>query len=289
MKTVKTYLWHGGRLAAAVSVAAFLHGLSPASASPFLDPLGTYGVLAGSAVTNTGNSVIDGNVGVSPGSAISGFPPGTASSIDEGDAAAAQVQLTTAYNAIANLAPASGNPSCSTAPGVVNLTGENLGGLELTPGVYCFDSNALLTTGSDQLTLNDLGNSDATFYFIIGSTLTTASASSVIVTNGGGDDNIFWAIGSSATLGTTTEFVGNILAVTSITLNTGANITCGGALAENGAVTLDDNDISTSCPSGASEPVPEASTLSLFGAGLLGCAVFAVYRRRKQSGADLAA
>jgi Ice-binding-like len=214
-----------------------------------------FAVLAGSTVTNTGPSIVSGDLGVSPGSAITGFPPGTVSgTIHNTDAVAMQAQndLTTAYNFAAG-------ESCGT-----NLTGQDLGGLTLTPGVYCFTSAAQLTGA---LTLNAQGNSNAVFVFQIGSTLTTASASSVLFSNGGEGDNVFWQIGSSAVLGTTTAFAGNILALTSISLDTGANIGCGRALARNGAVTMDTNDVSintegcetTSGPS----PVPEPSTASL--------------------------
>ncbi len=193
----------------------------------------TFAVLGGSTVTNTGSSIVTGNLGVSPGSAITGFPPGivTAGTIHAADAVALQAQsdLTTAYNFAA--AEACG----------ADLTGQNLGGRALTPGVYCFMSSAQLTGA---LTLNSQGDPNAVFVFKIGSTLTTASASSVVVSNGGEGDNVYWQVGSSATLGTTTAFAGNILALTSITLNTGADIGCGRALARNGAVTLDTNDVS---------------------------------------------
>jgi hypothetical protein len=193
-----------------------------------------FAVLAGATVTNTGSSVVDGNLGLSPGTAVTGFPPGTVSgTIFAGDAVAMQAEtdLTSAYDFAAGEACPTGN----------NLTGKNLGGLTLTPGVYCFSSSAQLT---GTLTLNTEGNSNAVFDFEIGSTLTTASNSSIAFTSAGQSNNVFWQVGSSATLGTTTEFAGNILADTSITLNTGANIQCGSALAENGAVTMDSNDVS---------------------------------------------
>jgi hypothetical protein len=172
-----------------------------------------------------------GDLGVSPGTSITGFPPGIVSGgvIHANDAVAlgAQNDLAVAYT---NLA---GQPSD------VDLTGQDLGGLTLTSGVYTFNSSAQLT---GTLTLDAQGDPAAVFVFQIGSTLTTASASQVVVINGGANCNVFWQVGSSATLGTTTAFVGNILALTSITLTTGAT-NSGRLLARNGALTLDSNNI----------------------------------------------
>lgn len=212
---------------------------SPALAqtAPSLGNAEPFGVLAGSTVTNTGPTVINGDVGVSPGSAIVGFPPGTIAAgrafhAADATAAAAQVSVTTAYTTLA------GQPSTQ------NLTGQDLGGLTLTSGVYTFNTSAQLT---GTLTLNAQGNSSAVFIFQIGSTLTTASGSRVVLINGGSLCNIYWQVGSSATLGTTTTFIGNILAQASITLNTGATMV-GRALARTGAVTLDSNTTSaTTC------------------------------------------
>jgi len=220
-----------------------------------LGTAGSFGVLAGSTVTNTGSSVVAGNVGVWPGTAITGFPPGiTGGAIHAGDAIAhtAQNDLTTAYNTAAGMAP------------TAVLTGQDLGGMTLTPGVYFFASSAQLT---GTLTLNDLGNPNAVFVFQIGSTLTTASNSAVIFTSSLADKNVYWQVGSSATLGTTTVFTGNILALTSITLNNGASIGCGSALAINGAVTLDNNVIGGGC--GGVSTVPEPGTMGLMGSGLV--------------------
>jgi hypothetical protein len=235
-----------------------------AKAEVVLGTAGNFAVLGGSTVTNTGLSVIvGGNVGVSPGSAITGFPPGIVVppfTTHAADAVALQAQndLTTAYNTAAGLTPTQ------------NLTGTNLGGLTLTPGVYSFSSSAQLT---GTLTLNDEGNPNAQFVFQIGSTLTTASNSSVVTINGGtmpGCD-VFWQVGSSATLGTGTAFEGHILALTSITMNTGASILDGSALARNGAVTLDDNLIGncTNC-GGTSTPEPATMSLAFIGGGLVG-------------------
>ena|ERR1700730_9256845 len=204
--------------------------------------LSSFAVLGGSTVTNTNTpTIVTGNLGVSPGSAVTGFPPGivTGGSIHAADATAAQAQtdLTTLYNNLAS-------SSCSTV-----LTGQNLGGLTLTPGVYCFASSAQLT---GTLTLDAQGNSNAVFIFQIGSTLTTASASSVLLINNASSCGVFWQVGSSATLGTGTTLAGSIVALTSITLNTGASVT-GRALARNGAVTLDDNHV-TVCSGGPALP-----------------------------------
>jgi Ice-binding-like len=205
--------------------------------------LSSFAVLAGSTVTNTATpTVVNGNLGVSPGSAVTGFPPGTVvgGSIHAADAvaAAAQAQLTTLYN---NLATA----ACNT-----NLTGQDLGGKTLTPGVYCFASSAQLT---GTLTLDAQGDPNAVFIFQIGSTLTTASAASVLLINGASSCGVFWQIGSSATLGTGTALAGSVVALTSITLNTGASVS-GRTLARNGAVTLDDSTVSL-CSGGPGLPI----------------------------------
>ena len=215
-----------------------------AATLPNLGTAASFGVLAGSTVTNTGATHVIGDVGVSPGSAITGFPPGTLTgSIHAGDAVAQQAQtdVTAAYNDAAG-------QTCNT-----NLTGQDLGGKTLISAVYCFDTSAQLT---GQLTLDGQGNPASVFIFQIGSTLTTASNSSILLINGAQACDIFWQIGSSATLGTSTNFKGNILALTSITLNTTAS-SAGGLYARNGAVTLDSNNIQA-CgrPSATNTPLP---------------------------------
>jgi Ice-binding-like/Putative Ig domain len=226
------------RVAHVVAAAAlFLLAAIPVHAQISLGTAQSFGVLGGSTVTNTGVSTVNGNVGVSPGTAVTGFPPGVVvgGAIHSNDAVAVQAQndLTTAYNNIA------------ATPCTVDLTGQDLGGLTLTPGVYCFATSAQLTGA---LTLNALGNPNALFLFKIGSTLTTASGSTVTVINGGTScDRVFWQVGSSATIGTGTSFAGDILALTSITMTTGAN-TSGSLLARNGAVTLDTNNVNTCGP-----------------------------------------
>jgi hypothetical protein len=196
--------------------------------APDLGVAASFAVLGGSTVTNTGPTVVNGDLGVWPGTAITGFPPGIVNgTIHAGDAVAQQAQsdVTIAYNDLA------GQP-CD-----FNLTGQDLGGLTLVQGVYCFDTSAQLTGA---LVLDAQNDPLAVWVFQMGSTLTTASNSSVAMINGGGPCNVFWKVGSSATLGTDTVFVGNILALESITLTTGAQME-GRALARNGAVTMDSN------------------------------------------------
>jgi hypothetical protein len=228
-----------------VGLVTLLCGASPTSAqtAPALGSAQSFAVLGGSTVTNTGSSVVTGDLGLSPGSAVTGFPPGlvVGGTIHAADATAlaAQNSTTTAYNSLASQA-------CTQ-----DLTGQDLGGKTLTAGVYCFSSSAQLT---GTLTLNAQGNASAVFIFKMGSTLTTGSNSSVAVINGGSSCNVFWQVGSSATIGVGTSIAGNILALTSITLVTGACVN-GRALARNGAVTLDTNTVnSTAC--GAAAPVP---------------------------------
>ena len=184
--------------------------------------------------------------------------------MDNAPAVQAQNDLTTAFNTAAGLAPNE------------NLTGQDLGGLTLTPGVYFFASTAQLT---GILTLNDLGNPDAVFVFQIGSTLTTASDSSVVTINDGGSTtpgiSTFWEVGSSATLGTATAFQGNILAETTITADTGATVLDGRLLAINGAVNLDDNTITAPPAEVVGSPVPDTgNTLLLLGSGLAALIAF---------------
>ena len=203
-------------------------------AAPVLGSAQSFAVLAGSTVTNIGATTITGDLGVDPGLAITGFPPGlvTGGAIHAGDALAleAETDVTAAYDVLASEA-------CTE-----DLTGKDLGGLTLTPGVYCFTSSAQLTGA---LTLDAQGHTDAVFVFKTVSTLTSASNASVKVVNGGGDCGVFWQVGSSATLGTGTAFVGSILALTSISITTGVTIS-GRALARNGAVTMDHDVISAS-------------------------------------------
>jgi len=244
----------GAALALLLALCGFIapHGIVNAATAPSLGTAQNFAVL-GATVTNTGPTMISGgNLGVSPGLAITGFPPGIVNppgTIHAGDAVALQAQsdATIAYN---NLA---GQPCTS------DLTGQDLGGLTLIPGVYCFSSSAQLT---GTLTLDAQGNAGAVFIFKVGSTLTTASNSAVRVINGGSVCNVYWQIGSSATLGTNTAFAGNVLASASITLNTSAMLS-GRALARTGAVTLDTNTISAGCTmltaTATPTPIPTAT------------------------------
>lgn len=192
----------------------------------------SYTVLAGTTITNTGASTISGDVGVSPGTAISGLPAGqpTGGTIHAGDAVAAQAQadLGTAYNFLAG-------ETCNTT-----MTGVDLGGKTLGPGVYCFSSSAGLT---GILTLDALSDTGAVFVFQVTSTLIIADGASVTLANGAQGRHVWWQVGSSATLGIASMMVGNVLAHTSITLDTGASL-AGRALAQGGAVTMATNGLS---------------------------------------------
>ena len=208
-----------------------------AQAAPILGTAQSFAILGASAVTNTGPTIINGDLGLSPGTAVTGFPPGIVNgTIHAADAVAAQARndANTAYNSLA------GQP-CNTI-----LTGQDLGGLTLTSGVYCFASSAQLT---GTLTLNGQGNPNAVFIFKMGSTLTTASNSSVVLVNGSTACNVFFQVGSSATLGTGTQFIGNIFALASVTLTTNVTVS-GRAVGLNGAVTLDSTVVSVPTCSG---------------------------------------
>jgi ice-binding like protein len=221
---------------AALLAAACEHNLGPTSGGgggggpgPSLGTAATYGILAGTAVSCVTGGTIDADVGVSPGSAITGFPPCTltgARHAADAAAAAAQVDLTTAYNALVAL-------PCGTT-----ITAD-LGGTTLAPGVYC-SASSVGVTGT--VTLNGGGDPNARFVIQAGSTLTTAGA--VALTNGTQAKNVWWQVGSSATLGTGSVWKGNILALTSITLNDNANMV-GRALARNGGITLGSNNFIT--------------------------------------------
>jgi len=254
----------------------------------------SFAVLGYAGVTNAHvddnpQTTIYGNVGVSPGaiSLITGFPPGivTGGSIHgpDGDSNQALADVNTAYGVLSSLSPTS------------NLTGQDLGGKTLTPGVYHFDSTAGLT---GTLTLDAQNNPNALFVFQVGSALTTASASFVNVINGDSSTEVYWLTGSAATLGSSTVFAGNILAYAGISLDSTAEILCGRAFSRTASVTLIDNVISNNNsefnndtgrldfgsygfsggPNGGSGVIPEPITLSglFLGVGTLG----GYFRRR---------
>ncbi len=237
-----------------------------------------FAVLAGSAITVAGaanTTTINGNIGSYPTPTITGLGNvvlnGTNETGNAGLMLTAKNDLTTAYNTAAGLAPSSANDYTS-------FHGGNLGGQTLTPGVYFFSSTAQLT---GQLTLNDLGNPDAVFVFQIGSSLITASGSSVVTINDPSPTtagmSVFWQVTSSATLGTGTDFEGNILALTSITDDGGSTVD-GRLLAQNGAVSLGNTTINILPAEVSGASVPDGgSTLLLLGASL--AAMFGFGRR----------
>jgi hypothetical protein len=271
-------------------------------ATPILGPeLASFSVLGASTVTNTGATTLTGNLGVSPGSAITGKATITVNgtnaatignpSVHEADAFAilAQSELVTAKTTLGLL-------------GAGTLESVDLSGLTLFPGVYTVPAGISNLTGT--LTLDGLGNANAFWVFQMMSTLITSPGSVVNVINTGGGAGLFWNVGSSATLDTTTSFQGNILALANITLNTGATIGCGRALAHVEAVNMDHNTISNNCTTelagsgglsgglaipesggapialpfvpvgGTAVSVPEPSMLLLFGLGLVSLFAF---------------
>ena len=230
-----------------------------------LGAAGSFAVLGHESVTNTGPTKLNGDLGIYPGTSITGFFGTTANEgpglvggtvhQTDGVAQQAQIDATAAYNTLLAMVPST------------TLTGDLGAGRELTPGVYTYASAAQLT---GTLTLNPGSDPNAMFVFLIGSALTTGSGSSVVTTNSVNCCNVFWVMGTeSATLGTSSQFLGTILANQSITMNTGASITQGRAIALNGAVTLDTNTITTPVCY-APTTVPEPGTVALLGAGLFG-------------------
>lgn len=287
------------------AVVPLLSVMSPtaASATPILGSAQSFAVLGHEVVTNghsapNATTTVFGNVGVTPGTSITGFYPDGAVSggtihLNDGVAQAAQFDATAAYNMLAGMA---------TTADYTGFVLGSAGHSTLTAGVYNFDSSAQLT-GNLILDFQNVSNAD--FVFNIGSALTTASSSSVTVINGNSTNGVYWRVGSSATLGSDTTFEGNILALASVSLDPRAQILCGRAIALTGAVALTDNRISNSsaqaldngCSDFGSDgfsgggggsvsdggetpaPVPEPGTVMLFGTGLLG---LVMYMKRRQ-------
>jgi hypothetical protein len=251
VSTVRSSRWWAARIVFVLGIGVL--ALKPLIASAAQPPVGlgtaqSFAVLAGQGVTNTGPSVVNGDLGTYPNAAVTGFPPGLVNgTIHAADAVALQAEsdLTTAYNDAAGRTP-------------VTTIATELGGRSLGPGVYDSSSGTFQITGT--LTLDAQGNPNRVFIFQMASTLITASSSTVSLLGGAQACNVFWQVGSSATLGTTSTFRGNILALTSIQVQTGATVE-GRALARNASVTLD-NDVFTlpTCAAPTPTPTPTPTT-----------------------------
>lgn len=209
-----------------------LTGLALAATAANLGTTNSFAILAGSTITNTGSTVVNGDLGLSPGTSVTGFPPGVLNGVQyiaESVSAQAQLDLVVAYN---DLISQSSSATIAT----------ELGGTLVIPGVYESADGTFGITGT--LTLDAQNNPDAVFIFKTTSTLITAGSSIVTLINGAQSCNVFWQVGSSVTLGTDSTFKGNIIAMTSATLTTGANVE-GRVLTRDGAVTLDTNTVTS--------------------------------------------
>ena len=247
------------RLVIPAFAAAILLGSFHAVAAPIMgSDLASFAVLAGRTVTDTGLTTITGNVGVSPGTAITGTGSisitGTTYTGVDAVGVSAQSQLVTTFTTLGNLGPGTTEPV-------------NLSGLTLVPGVYTVPAGVSNLTGT--LILDGKGIVNATWVFKMPSTFITSPGSVVDVVNTGTGGGIYWDVGSSATIDTTTSFEGNILAVTNITLNHGATISCGRALAQNGSVTMDTNTIDAGPCVGIQTSEPGSLALLCGALGLL--------------------
>ena len=186
-----------------------------------------FAILCGAEITNTGPTVITGDIGLSPGTSIGGFPPGVLNGvihINDAEANQGKLDITAAYNDAAG----------RSATDIVTLSG-NIGGLTLTPGLYKSTSSLALSSGD--VTFDARGNANAVFVIQVASSFTVTSGRKVILAGGALASNIFWQVGSSATFGTTCDFQGNVIAMESISFNTGAKLT-GSALCRTGAITM---------------------------------------------------
>jgi hypothetical protein len=219
-------------LASIVAMSLLFAGSAEAANPPVqLGSDSSFSVLAGSTVTNTGPTTMFGDLGLDPGSSVTGAPHTLgAMHIDDGVAIKAKSDLVTGFN------DAAGRPS-------TQLSSAELSGKSFTPGVYNASSSLLFSAGT--VTLNAQGDPNAVFIFKVASSLTTGSATTVLLTNGAQPCNVYWEIGASATLGTNSRFIGTVMALTTITAQTGMTMD-GRLLARNGAVNLDTNTITTS-------------------------------------------
>lgn len=244
-----------GRLTVRIVLILAIAGLvlDPLIANAQVPPVGlgtadSFAVLAGQGVTNTGPTVVDGDLGTHPNPAVGGFPPGTVTgATHQADAVALQAQsdLTTAYNDAAGRTP--------------TTIATELGGVTLTPGVYSSLSGTFEIVAGGTLTLDAQGDPDGVFIFQMATTLVTFDSSDVNLIGSASPCNVWWQVGISATLGTNSNFTGNILALTSIQVLTNV-VVDGRVLARNASVTLDDDTIDASgciaAPSPSASPSP---------------------------------
>jgi len=279
----------------ALPVCAALVCAAPAMATPLLgSDLASFTVLGASAVTNVPASTIAGNVGVSPGTSIAGFNSSPGVAVADLQVTGGLVHATTAIAASALGQLTTARTNLSSLGSGSTLINPDLAGLTLAPGVYTVAAG--VTNLSGTLTLDGGGNANAAWVIQMASTLITSPNAVVNMVNTGSGAGLFWNVGSSATIDVNTTFLGNILALASISMNTTATDACGRMLAETGAVTLQQNSLSGTCTgilagsaglSGgldvtgstvdflpyspvASIPVPEAGMLALFGLGIAG-------------------
>ncbi len=234
---------YGAGTTLVLALLAFVQTAEPARAGTILGSAESFAILGASTVTNTGATTINGDLGLDPGTSITGAGSiGITGTIHDTDTTAGQARAD-AINAYGILHAL----SAVTA----NLSGRDLGNVGvLTPGLYRYDSSASLT---GTLTLDFAGVSNEDFVFQVGTALTTASASTIVIENGNATDGVFFQVGSSATLGTGSVFAGNIVAYQSVSLASTSKILCGRAIALNAAVTMDTNTVSDSCAGAGAE------------------------------------